>query len=161
MFVLQFVLLRTSSIPIGRTPGFLSRGIRRHELYAIRFSWGIVLLAGGELFIGEKLPIKTRVLSPFIQSKYDEESKVSNQFFSTCRFCEVLVVRITIGSNHDCKGFYMIYLEIHSDDFLWHLILRGKQKKQRTKTHPNTCNIRPEVHIDGEKSKVLKRLASI
>ena len=83
VFVLPFILLRTS--PIGRTPGFLSRGIRRHELYAIRFSWGTTLLA---------------------------------------------VVRITIGSNHDFKGFHMIYLEIQSDDFLWHLILRGSQKKE-------------------------------
>ena len=38
----------------------------------------------------------------------------------------------------------MIYHSIHSDDYLWYLILRGKQKfsthkkKEKTKTHPNT-----------------------
>ena len=37
---LPIILLRTSPIPMGHTHGFLSRGIRRHELYAIRFSWG-------------------------------------------------------------------------------------------------------------------------
>ena len=39
------ILLRTSPIPMAGTPGFLSRGIRRHELYAVRFSWGRTILA--------------------------------------------------------------------------------------------------------------------
>ena len=29
----------------GCSPGFLSRGISRHELYAVRFSWGRTLVA--------------------------------------------------------------------------------------------------------------------
>ena len=38
VIVLPIILLRTSPIPMGRTPGFLSSSIRRHELYAVRFS---------------------------------------------------------------------------------------------------------------------------
>ena len=44
VIVFPIMLLKTSPIPMGRTPGFLSRGIRRHELYAVRFSWGRTLL---------------------------------------------------------------------------------------------------------------------
>ena len=36
--VLPMIRLRTSSTPIGRTPGFLSRGIRRQALYGISAS---------------------------------------------------------------------------------------------------------------------------
>ena len=35
---LAIIRLRNSPISIGRTPEFWSRGIRRHELYAVRFS---------------------------------------------------------------------------------------------------------------------------
>ena len=44
VIVLPSILLRTSTIPMRRTPGFLFRGIRGHELYAVRFSWGTTLL---------------------------------------------------------------------------------------------------------------------
>ena len=39
----------------------------------------------------------------------------------------------------------MIYHSKHSDDFLWHLILRGKQK-EKTKRHPNTKYLKFLVH---------------
>ena len=45
VIVLPIILLRTSPIPMGCTPEFLSRCIRRHELYAVRFSWGRTLVA--------------------------------------------------------------------------------------------------------------------
>ena len=32
----------------------------------------------------------------------------------------------------------MIIHSILSDDYLWRLILRGKQNKKKSKTHPNT-----------------------
>ena len=38
VIVFSSILLRTSPIPMGRTPDFLSTGIRRHELYAVSFS---------------------------------------------------------------------------------------------------------------------------
>ena len=41
-------------------------------------------------------------------------------------------------SNHDCTGFNMIYHLTQSDDYLWYMILRGKQKGKKTKTHPNS-----------------------
>ena len=44
VIVLPIILLRTSPIPMGRTPGFLPRRIRRHELYAVKFSWGELYL---------------------------------------------------------------------------------------------------------------------
>ena len=37
VIVLPIILLRTSPIPMCRTPVFLSRGIRRNELCAVRF----------------------------------------------------------------------------------------------------------------------------
>ena len=44
VIVLPIILLRDSPIPMGRTPGFLSRDIKRHELYAVRFSLGRTLV---------------------------------------------------------------------------------------------------------------------
>ena len=43
--ILSIFCLRTSPIPIGLTPGFLSRNIRRHELYTIKFSREITSVA--------------------------------------------------------------------------------------------------------------------
>ena len=39
VILLPIIRLRISPKPMGFTPGFLSRGIRRHQLYAVRFSW--------------------------------------------------------------------------------------------------------------------------
>ena len=38
-------------------------------------------------------------------------------------------------SNHDLEGFKMIYQSTQSDDYMWHLILRGKEKIEKK---PNT-----------------------
>ena len=71
------------------------------------------------------------VRSHFICSKLDPKSKISNNFFYNERFFRKFFKRC---SNHQGKRFNLIYYWIHSDYYLWYLILRGKRK---IKTHPN------------------------
>ena len=55
-------------------------------------------------------------------------------------------------SGHYGNGFKMIYYSTLSDDYLWKLIFRGKQKKkEKKKKHPNTKFL-PFFQMGGTKA---------
>ena len=60
------------------------------------------------------------------RSKLDKNSKISNRVFSTLRRIAEFFLS---HSNHDSKG--LIYQSTNSNDYLWHLILREKQKDKK------------------------------
>ena len=72
------------------------------------------------------------MLARFIRSKTKNQKFQTGFFFNNGNcflnfFCS--------GSSQECKGFNMIYHSTQSDEYLWYVILGGKQRK--TTTDPN------------------------
>ena len=80
--------------------------------------------------------LNIRVLNVIFVKAILSNSRILNRFFSTL----VKIYGKIFRSFESRKGFKLLYHSSRSDEYLWYLILREKQKKmeEKIKRHPNT-----------------------